>query len=151
MWDQSGTEGPDFHPLPIQLPGRTGRTMIGCHQLPLSLRASQLDLLRQFISHLWLRRPVSHLCWSWVPSCLSWRWVDSCPAVIQKLQMLKLQFEQTYAEAVHLVGLWVRQAPVALGDVGRHQAGPALTASSGSSRLVLPIPYSHRGHSGLCR
>ena len=138
---QLGREGLGAQTLPLQPPRWTVCTKSGHRPLLPSLRVGQPGPLRQLASCLCLRRPISHPSWRWVGSHLDQRWVGFCPDTFQRLQLLRSQFGWTYVdEVIRLVGLWVRQAPVALGGMGRHGAGPTVTVSNGSSRRALPIP-----------
>ena len=131
MRSQLAMEGLGAQTFPLQPPRWTFHTNSGLRSLLLSLRVGQLGPLRWLASHLCLRRPVSRL---------DQRWVGFHPDAFQRLQLLGSQFGSTsVGEVVRLVRLRVRQAPVALGGMGRHGAGPTATVSSGSSLRALPI------------
>ena len=141
MQSQLGREGLGAQTFPLQPPRWTFHTNSGhCPLLP-SPRVGQPGPLRRLASRLCLQRQVSCPGWRWVFSRLDQRWVGFRPDAFQRLQLPGSQFGWTSIdEVVRLVRLQVCQAPVALGGMGRHVAGPTVTVSSGSSLRALPIP-----------
>ena len=140
MQSQLGREGLGAQTLPLQPPRWTFCTNSSHRPLLPSPRVGQPGPLRWLASCLCLWRPISHPGWRWVFSHLDQRWVGFHPDAFQRLQLPGSQFGWTSVdEVIHLVRLRVRQAPVALGGMGRHGAGPTATVSSGSSLQALPI------------
>ena len=118
---QLGREGLGAQTLPLQPPRWTVCTMSGRHPLLPSPRVSQPGPLRWLASRLYLWRPISYPGWRWVGSRLDQRWVGFRPDAFQRLQLPRSPFGWAYLdEVVCLVWLWVCQAPVALGGVGRN-------------------------------